>query len=236
MERGGVVASTVIGNPLLGADEDLASDLTDFRIGHVTTLPGGEAEDKIRALIEGSARRNIAKAERSGVRVSVENDNFTDLEALHRDSMLAIGGQVKEPRFFAAVPRHFRPDVDFKLYLARIDGEPAAALLVFYCGRTADYYVPAAGPAYRDVQPMAAILYRALTDAANAGLTYWNWGGSWPSQESLQRFKRKWSGQPRQYRYATTLRDPSLLRRDKETLLRAYPGFFVVPFSSLEGG
>lgn len=82
---------------------------------------------------------------------------------------------------------------------------------------------------------MAAILFQALTDAARRGMTQWNWGGSWPSHESLQRFKAKWGGEPHEYRYTTKLNDHAILRASPDEILAAYPGFFVVPFASLEG-
>jgi hypothetical protein len=81
---------------------------------------------------------------------------------------------------------------------------------------------------------MAMILLAAMSEAARRGFTNWNWGGSWPSHESLQRFKAKWGGQPRRYRYATNVGNPGLVKSTKAELLEQYPGFFVVPFDSLE--
>ena len=234
---GGVAAATVIGNPLAPRDTSVAHDLVDVRIGHVTPLAGaGEPEARIRALIAGSARRNIAKAQRCGVAVAIENDGFAELEALHRESMGAIGAQVKTPAFFAGVRRRFRPGQDFELYVARIGDDPVAALLVFFCAANVDYYVPALSPTHRDRQPMAAILVAALSDAARAGRAQWNWGGSWPTHESLQRFKAKWGGVAHEYRYATTLNDRGLLHARPQDLLAAYPGFYVLPFSCLTRG
>jgi len=232
----GVLAATVIDNPLARPSASPTGDLCDVRVGHVTTLTGeGEPHARIRAAIDGSARRNVAKAQRCGTRVAVENDQrgLDELQSLHRRSMEAIGVQVKEPRFFAAVARIFRSGTDFDVYVARIEEEAVAALLVFYCGRTVDYYVPAVDPEYRSEQPMAAILVQAMSDAAGRGFAHWNWGGSWPSNESLQRFKAKWGGVRCEYGYATTLNDRDVLDARPEDLLAAYPGFFVVPFSYL---
>lgn len=232
--RDEVVAATVIGNPVAAQRADIVHDLVDLRIAHVTPLPpDGDAEVRISALIDGSARRNVAKAKRCRVQVTVENDGFSDLGSLHRSSMQAIGGQTKSPAFFAAVPQHFSAGTDFNLYIARIGDDAVAALLVFYCATTVDYYVPAASPDRRSEQPMAAILLAAMSDAARRGLKRWNWGGSWPSHESLQRFKAKWGGVPHEYRYETKLNEPGLLRARCEEILAAYPGFYVVPFSCL---
>ena len=232
----GVVAGTVVANPLMDATDTVApgADLEDVRVGHITPLAGTvDARERILAAIDGSARRNVAKALRCGTRVAIDNDGFAQLESLHRRSMEAIGAPVKAPAFFAAVARHFRAGEDFDIYVAHIEDEAVAALLVFYCGLTVDYYVPAVSPEHRSEQPMAPILLQAMTDAAERGFAHWNWGGSWPSHESLQRFKAKWGGVPREYRYATTLNDRDVLSVRPEEILAAYPGFFVVPFTSL---
>ena len=83
------------------------------------------------------------------------------------------------------------------------------------------------------MQPLSAILHQAMLDASHRGFQHWNWGGSWPSHESLQRFKAKWGGVRTEYRYWTKVNDPRLLAAAPETLLDAYSGFFVIPFSAL---
>lgn len=222
-----VAAGTIIGNPLDPEPSVLPpGDLEDTRVGHITVLQA--------ASIDPSARRNVQKALRNRVEVEVDNESFAALEALHVESMTAIGGQAKTPAFFAAVERQFRPGDDYNLYLARIDGTPVAALLLFYFGSTVEYYVPATAVAFRSLQPMAAILRRAMDDATSRGFRLWNWGGSWMEQESLIRFKSKWGGQRRVYRYWTSLQRRDLLSVSARDLLSGYPGFYVVPFSALK--
>jgi hypothetical protein len=222
-----VAAGTIIGNPL---DPDPSAlprgDLEDTRVGHITSLQ--------EPSIDASARRNVQKALRNGVEVEVENESFAVLETLHVESMTAIGGQAKTPAFFAAVQSQFRPGEDYNLYLARVEGTPVAGLLLFYFGFTVEYYVPAVAVAFRSLQPMAAILRRAMDDAASRGFRLWNWGGSWIEQDSLIRFKSKWGGQRRIYRYWTRLQRYDLLSISRGDLLSGYPGFYVVPFSALE--
>lgn len=230
----GVAAATMIENPLHHTDAAPAHDLSDVRVGCMTPLEGtGDPSERLLALIDGSARRNVAKAARSGVVVEVDNGAFEALEEIHREGMASIGGRPKTPAFFRAVPLCFRAGEDYELYVARIGGEVVAALLVFFYGSVAEYYVPATRAESRSEQPMAAILQRAMVDAMRKGLTQWNWGGSWVSQENLIRFKTKWGGRAREYRYWTSISDPELLTAEPDELLEAYPDFFVVPFSSL---
>lgn len=230
-----VAAGTVVGNPVDAEPVPVVHDLIDERVGHVTSLDGtgGDAADQLRGVIDGSARRNVRKAEEGGVEVNLENHNLAELEMLHRESMEVAGGVAKTRSFFDAVAARFRPGVDYKLYVARLDDEPTAALLLFYYGTTVEYYVPALRYRFRPFQPMAAILQQAMTEARVAGYRRWNWGGSWLSQESLIRFKSKWGGRGTAYRYWTKVNASALLSSTSTELLGDYPGFYVLPFSAL---
>jgi lipid II:glycine glycyltransferase (peptidoglycan interpeptide bridge formation enzyme) len=233
VDRDGVAAATVVENPL-SPSQAPRHELAEDRVAHVTDLTGPDAcDERVWRMIDGSARRNVKKTQRLGTVVAVENEAFPELEALHRAAMGAIGAQAKDPEFFTAVQRHFRPGEDFDLFVARLDGEPAGALLIFYSASAVDYYIPAASPEHRSAQPMAAVLLAALTQAAERGLEHWNWGGSRPDQDALMRFKAKWGGRPHPYRYWTAVKRPELLDASPEALLAAYPGFFVVPFAAL---
>ena len=231
----GVAAATVIANPLdPGSSPAGDFDLEDTRVGHITPLEGDEPPSElVLRVINGSARRNVQKAVRSGVEIDVGDDGVDILERLHRENMAAMGGRAKTPAFFRLAPEHFRRGHDYEIYVARVEGEAVAALLVFFFGGTVEYYIPATDVEFRPIQPMAAILHRAMADAAGRGFRQWNWGGSWPGQDSLIRFKAKWGGVPHAYRYTTHLHAGDLLSDSPEHLLDSYPGFYVVPFSAL---
>lgn len=229
-----VAAATLIANPLCDESAPPAHDFVDVRVGCMTPLEGeGDPAQYVLAAIDGSARRNVAKATRCGVDVRVDNDAFAHLQDLHLAGMEAIGGRAKTPEFFEAIPRCFLADDEYALYVARRDGAVVAALLVFFYGAVAEYYMPATRPESRPEQPMAAVLHRAMADAAARGLRWWNWGGSWVSQENLIRFKAKWGGRPRDYRYWTKINNSEILSAAPSDLLEAYPGFYVAPYSSL---
>ena len=75
--------------------------------------------------------------------------------------------------------------------------------------------------------------FEALADAARDGYRIWNWGGTWPGQVGVYRFKRKWAAREEGYSYSTQLNDRSLLELSPAEILARYPSFFVVPFSAL---
>ncbi len=231
----GIAASTVVMNPLADETPEIPRDCLDERIGQITYLDfGPEPSRGLLGRIDSSARRNLQKAERSDVEVELDNGAFGALEAIHRENMAAIGGRVKPPEFFELLPRHFTPGSDYNLYVARRRGVVVGVVLLFYAGRTADYFMPATRVEERPYQPSAAILFRAMLDAAARGYTVWNWGGTWLSQEGVLRFKRKWGAVDRRYRYYTQINNSSLYEADKETLLGTYGYFYVLPFDRLK--
>jgi hypothetical protein len=220
-------AATLVANPFSAEPPPApAHDFSDERISQVTPLAAPPA-------LEASARRNVRKADRLGVVVTREPDALGELHALHRQNIEAIGGRAKPASFFAAVPRHFTAGEEFDVYVARLDGETAALLLVFWLGAAAEYYTPAIAPRHRPAQPLAAILHVALADAAARGLRAFNWGGTWHAQGTLRRFKRKWGARESTYRYFTKLNDRALLDATPDELHARHPHFYIVPFAVL---
>lgn len=233
-----ITCGTIVENPfqaMLG--EAPPHTILDERISHATPLPvEGDIEALLLGRFDSTARRNIKKAAKSGVTVAVDNGAFGFLEKTHVENMQEIGGNAKTPEFFAKVARHFRADSDYRIYVASIDGAPVSALLLFYFNKTVEYFTPVTHREARETQPMAAILYESMLDAARRGYSRWNWGGTWLTQDGVRRFKEKWGAVPGRYSYYTLLRRPEILASTPQQLLGEYPGFFVVPFSSLEAG
>jgi hypothetical protein len=228
-------AATVVPNPLAKTSHPpIAHDLADERYAHFTPLPqGSEAREALVAQIDSSARRNIAKAERGGIAVSIDHGQLERLHELHDEGIRAIGGRPKSLPFFQAVGERLAPSRDYDLWLARQGGEAVAALLVFYWNDVAEYYTPAIAHAARPHQPLAPILLEAMAASAERGIRLWNWGATWKSQESLRRFKRKWGAHETVYSYRTRLNVPDLLNWTPAEILASYPDFYVVPFSAL---
>ena len=110
-----------------------------------------------------------------------------------------------------------------------------AGLLVFYFNRTVEYFTPAVHADHRSTQALPLTVFTAMTDAARRGFRWWNWGGTWESQTGVYRFKRKWGAEDRHYYYHTQLNNTDFLRCTPSEILDAYPNFFVLPFSALDG-
>ena len=235
IEAPGMAASTLIENPLApGGLDEIAYDLTDERIGQLTPLPtSGNEAAVLMDSFHYKTRNMIRKAERLGVEVRVDNDAIPFLVAVHEENMREIGGIAKSQLFFDALPQFFRPGKDYRLYVAQLDGKLIAAVLVFYYNQTAEYFTPVVCKEYRGSQALSAAIFRAMCDAAELGHAWWNWGGTWLTQEGVYRFKSRWGTQDLPYRYSTKVHNPEVLKASKTELLTAYPSFFTVPFSAL---
>jgi Acetyltransferase (GNAT) domain len=227
------LAATMVENPF--ADRrpfEPAHNLTDERISQVTDLPGGD-EHHMLAAIDSSARRNVRKARQSGIVADADASRLGAVGAIHRENIEALGGRAKAASFFAAVPRHFEAGHDYDVYLALLDEEVVAGLLVFYFNGTAEYFTPAVAHEHRSEQPLASVLVEAMAAAARRGCRRWNWGGTWTSQDGVFRFKRKWGAREGRYRYFVQLNDRSLLDAAPDELRARFGDFYVVPFSAL---
>ena len=230
------LAGTMVANPFLDRAAPLpAHTMTDERISQITELPDQAVEDEIMALIRPEARRNVRTALRLGVSVELDNGDaaLAELNRIHQENMRAIGGLAKSEDFFEAIPRHLRAEDDFDVWIARLDGEPLAALLVLRYNGVAEYFTSGTRLEHRGDNPHSALLVAAMSHAARRGCRRWNWGGTWVGQTGVYRFKRKWGAQETRYRYFVQINDKALLDATPDQLLKRFPNFYVAPFSAL---
>lgn len=227
-------AHTVIGTPFDGAAGlQTTHDYTDHRIGQWTPLK--PSKDEMFAIIDSSTRRNIRKAEKENIEVRVDNDAWSFLQKTHLQNMEAIGGKAKSDAFFTAAQSCFKAGEEYNIYVAYKDGQPVSALLLFYCRDVVEYFVPVTVHDYRNSQPSSAIIIKAMLDAADKEFKWWNWGGTWKSQDGVYKFKKKWGAEDRPYEYYTCVKNKDILSLSVDELLAAYPDFYVLPFDALTG-
>ncbi len=231
-----VATATVVESPL---DTDRVTgwrhELNDERIGQFTQIDFVENHgDALMKSFHYKTRNAIRKAWKSGAVVAVENDAMEFLAEVHELNMQEIGGVPKSRRFFNLIPAHFRQDRDYRIYVTRLNGEAVAAVLVFYFNRVAEYFTPVVCKEYRESQALSAAIFQAMEDASKAGFRWWNWGGTWLSQDGVYRFKSRWGTQNFRYQYYTTVHNRAVLEAQRFELLSGYPLFYVVPFTSLK--
>ncbi|MDG2422749.1 MAG: GNAT family N-acetyltransferase [Phycisphaerales bacterium] len=241
-----VVVSTIVANPLRDDREWMIDvykpDFQDSRIGQLTPLPspGSEAEDteNLMAMFHQKTRNMVRKGVRSGFDVDHEGSEeaMRGLHQIHTANMAAIGGQAKNWSAFAAIRECFEYEQDYRVYTARRSGQLEAALLVFRSNLTAEYFTPVVSEASRSDQPLSHLILMAMMDSMHDGCEWWNWGGTWLSQEGVYRFKSRWGTEDRRYSYLVKAHQDlsDLGRMTPRAILDAYPGFYVLPFSELE--
>ena len=238
----GCVSSTVISSPF---DSDLSQyeactgfTASDSRIGQMTPL-GSAGEDPRAAVMHAlhhKTRNMVRKAEKLGITVTSDQqqDGFAFLTQTHANNMAEIGGLAKPAHFFKLVEKEFKYNADYRLYIAWLEGVPIAALLLFYFNGTVEYFTPVIVKEYRSSQPLSLLIYYAMVDAVVRGFKWWNWGGTWLTQDGVYQFKRSWGAIDMPYRYFTTVLDERVLTSSKNELLSDYPYFYVAPFTLLK--
>ena len=231
----GVACATVVENPLSPSGATgLPVDLIDERIGQLTPLPTAEnAATALMSMYHQKTRNMVRKAEKGGVAVAIDNDALDFVLDVHVQNMRDLGGIPKSDNFFLLVPKYFQAGIDYNIYVAKIENVRVAALLVFYYNKSAEYFTPVVLEAFRDTQALSGIIYRAMSDAARSGFRWWNWGGTWLSQDGVYRFKSRWGTQDKPYRYYTHIKNKEILAASRDSLLATYPNFFTVPFAAL---
>lgn len=234
----GAVAWTLITNPLVNEyplyDAHLPYDLMEQRIGQFTVFPEDRHSTSLMTLFDDPRPRNIRKAQRSGLTVSTSQSDeaIAFLHATHDQNIRSIGGLPKRLEFFQRIPKQL-PRNAWTIYLAELDGQRVAALLLLFGNQTVEYFTPCVVEQYRSSQALPLLIYNAMIDAMAAGYRQWNWGGTWLTQDGVYAFKKKWGTRDIRYHYFTRLRSAELRYATREALLREYPGFYVLPFSAL---
>ncbi|WP_273213591.1 peptidoglycan bridge formation glycyltransferase FemA/FemB family protein [Helicobacter rodentium] len=222
-------STNYIQNPLTIESSGILHDFVDRRLSQWTKL---KDKDALFASFASSARRNIKKSLRENIKVTTTK-KIDFLYQTHRENILANNGIPKEKIFFEKISKCFK-DGEYKIYAAFYNDKPIAALLLFYFGGIVEYYTPATLLEFRNLQALPLLVYIAMVDAYGKGYQWWNWGGTWGSQESLYRFKEKFGAIEKHYNYYCKLNNQDILNAKASELLREYPYFYVVPFSALK--
>lgn len=238
----GCVSSTLITSPFdlyPTYPEDFASfTYKDVRIGQVTTFPDLRCHpaESLMNQYHSKTRNMIRKAQRNNIHISCETN--TELREFlidtHIENMNSIGGIPKPRVFFDTIFRILKQNRDYKIFTAFSGNRPVASLLLFYYNQTIEYFTPAIKHEYRSIQPLSLLVFEAMKDGMNEGFQYWNWGGTWLSQDGVHQFKQRWGTQDIEYYYYTTIYDNQILSQSATRILKEFPNFFVLPFRELK--
>ena len=239
-EEKNCLTSTIINSPFEenpSIYDSFNPDFYDRRIGQITDLPqyNERIEEELLYMYSAFTRRMIRKALKNSVVVKKERsgESLDFLKYSHIENMRHIGGKIKPPEFFEYVYENFRFDKDYTIWVAYYGDTPIASLLLFYFNNTVEYYIPAITRDYRSIQPLSLIIFKAMVDASKKGYKYWNWGGTWPDQEGVYRFKKKWNARNIAYQHFIKIHNQEIFNYSPDEVSSAFPYFYVIPFDQL---
>lgn len=237
-----VAASTLVESPLspisAAARELLRPTHEDVRIGQITNLPDMGSRDEIESAILGAChqktRNAIRKSFKSMPRIVRDEtpDSVTWLFQEHDRGMRELNGLAKPRDVLQSLVDTFTGAGNCRIYRAYVGEAPAAALLLLYYGDTVEYFTPVATSEHRTSQVLSALIFHAMVEATVAGFRRWNWGGTWPSQDGVYRFKARWGAEDLQYRYHVRIASKDLLAVTPDQLRSRYPYFYAFPYSA----
>ena len=141
--------------------------------------------------------RNIAKAEKAGVRVR-EGQGHSDLRdfyALYLSTMRRHRSLPRAWRQMTLDQAMLGPSGVFRLFIAEHESRPVAAAIFHAFGDTIDLLYNGSDDAARDLRPNFALYWHAMSWAIENGYRRFDWG---EAQEGgpLSRFKAQWSAEP----------------------------------------
>ena len=73
-----------------------------------------------------------------------------------------------------------------------------------------------------------------MRDAIKMNYKFWNWGGTWQTQQGVYDFKKKWGAIDMKYQYFTKIINKHLLKLTVSELENQYPHFYTVPYHQLK--
>ena len=190
-------------------------------------------EENLMESFHYKTRNMIRKAQKSDIDIIIDNSAFEFLELTHKENMEAIGGKAKSSYFFEIIKKYFKENIDYNIYVAKKDGVYISAMLVFYYNKVVEYFTPVVKVEYRSFQPLSLLIFQAMIDNANKKFKWWNWGGTWLSQDGVYRFKNRFGAVDKEYKYFIKVNNQDIYDSTKEELLKEYENFYTIPFERL---
>ena len=215
-------------------DKVFSDTIITPRTAQVLLLPQviDDKNTALMSLFTSKTRNLVRKSQQQGFH-AVDGDTDIGWDFLfqtHTENMNAIGGTSKLYSHFDAI-RQFTSKARRILTLSMLNDEPVAALLCLYQKPCVEYFVPVIKREYRALQPMSFLIMYEMINAVKNNYTYWNFGGTPDSMDSLYHFKAGWGAIDIPYRYFTIIsKEKNIVRADIERLLSAFPYYFSYPF------
>ncbi|MHC1753265.1 peptidoglycan bridge formation glycyltransferase FemA/FemB family protein [Humidesulfovibrio sp.] len=207
-------------------------DMEDGRIGQLTPLP--DRPERLFDIFSPCKRNNVRRALAQGVH-AIESNSQEGLDwvhAMHSKRMDNIGGLAKPQAFFDWAAKCLNTG-ELRLLLALEGDSPCAGLLLSELNDVTEYLLPATDWDKRQFKGIQLLVHQAMHDAVLRSKKWFNFGGTWGTQNNLYEFKKRFGAVDMPYTYLIRLYDKSLPQQTKEVLSAAFPFYFALPFDQL---
>ena len=170
-------------------------------LGHVLDLTDGG--ERIFSRFSGATRRNLRKAGREGVEVSIGNSWGDTMEyyRLHCLTRKKHGMPPQPLKFFKKIHEHVISKHNGAVFLARRGGETAAGAVFFHFHDGVLYKFGASDPALQEFRASNGVMGEAIRHYAGRGFRHLCFGRTEYWSEGLRRFKMGWGPEERTIYY-----------------------------------
>ncbi|MGW1680631.1 GNAT family N-acetyltransferase [Saccharopolyspora sp. NPDC002376] len=195
---------------------------------HATRLDAPLPE--LHRRISANARRNIAVAERNGVRITADTGvealrNFHRMQVRLRKHKYRMLAQPME--FFENIWEQFHSDDSVVTMTAHVGDESVAAAVFLQRNGSLHFKFGSSLQDRLQLRPNDAIYWAAIRWAADRGLRLVDWGVSDLDQPGLLRFKRKYADDEKQVVILRSQRGASTERSEVDDLLGEITGLLT---------
>lgn len=211
------------------------------QISHIPEYAGQtrqEYETRLHSVFEGRARTAYRKVSQAGLDLHTcqTEEEAREFFRIHKDNIGRKGGIFKLSEFFSytlQLSRKYPEMAEIAIVTDR--DRVVAGVVLFYFHKTVEYHTTCLLDEYRSIGPINQIIVEKMLQSGLAGYRFWNFGGSWKSQEGVYKFKKSFGAVDHPYYYYTVFfRDVSRVKSlTAGQIMDAYPFCFVIPFSEL---
>lgn len=169
-----------------------------------TAIPDLQSWDMM--AVSKNLRRDIRKAERSGLEVTLSTDASigSDLFGMYENAVRHHGGSLRYNReYFEGLLALAARNSAVRVYIATHSKTIAGFAVVVLHGNGAFYLHGGSAGEFRHLSPSDLILAEAISSARSAGKSLFNFMASPADQPTLVRYKEKWGGETRPLRTYT---------------------------------
>ena len=115
----------------------------------------------------------IRKSEKFDINIQADLNKINEFYDLHKIDMLNKKGFLNHYIFSNLIK--IIPKDNINLFVAYIDGEFAAGLLLLYFNKTVEYFTPVVKVEYKNTLVLSKIIFEAMIEASSKGFKIWNW-------------------------------------------------------------